>query len=318
MNTTVKLRTKKSIIRLCARVNSCPEKSDVDLMRFANGESWTKECAGEQTLFGLIDVSFSLGYWANYLSNESTISILSGKPYWREQWERSVLYRYWAETLRGISLASYEQANPGVILKNRNGDLDLYRTGFTLGNCLALGWLEEAKTLARRMNTGLDHGWFYDGTCNTIQRRTQHFVLRLVANWQGWPERTELPCVFDAPVFNALIEQWRTPDVQALSGLLLEALDRHAEQTRTNIDNDDQFILFDCNGPDQIYNPMEVLSVLRLREVLGLPNPEMPKHPVTDTPLGRELLPASAFPKDELLERVLARVRREYPDLMTA
>jgi hypothetical protein len=194
--------------------------------------------------------------------------------------------------------------------------LDLYRTGFTLGNCLALGWLEEAKTLARRMNTGLDHGWFFDGTCNTIQRRTQHFVLRLVANWQGWPERTELPCVYDVPVFNALIEQWRTPDVQALCGLLLQTLDRHAEQTQS--DNDDICLYRDCNGPDQIYNPMEVLSVLRLREELGLPNPDMPKHPVTDTPLGRALLPASPFPKDELLERVLARVRREYPDFLTA
>lgn len=314
MKRVTKLQSQKSIIKFRSRPNIFIEESLVELNRYVRGEFWQKEIAGEKFDFDFGNATSSLELCAIYYTDQGVVSVLSAASDWRAKWERGVLFRYWAETLRILFFKYYQAEHPGFD-RTKAGRAGFGATGFTLGNCLALGWLDAAKALGEEINYGLDRKWFYDGDCNTMERRTQHFVLRLVASWQGWPERSGLPCLHDEPIFNVLIEQWRTADVQALGGLLLRALERHAEHTQNDVDDDETLIYYDCNRDDEIYNPMEVLSALRLREVLGLPNPPVPKHPVADTPLGRELPPASPFPKDELIEGVLARIRRDHPNL---
>jgi hypothetical protein len=68
-------------------------------------------------------------------------------------------------------------------------------------------------------------------------------------------------------------------------------------------------------GAPQDLLPVEMLMIRRIREDHGLPNPEI-DHPLMQTPLGKapKRLPEV---KDELLERVIAKARKEldhFPD----
>jgi hypothetical protein len=63
----------------------------------------------------------------------------------------------------------------------------------------------------------------------------------------------------------------------------------------------------------ELDTPFEILALYRLRENLGLPNPQV-EHPLRDTPLGR-LQPVSAPWSDTWLAGVVARARREFSDL---
>jgi hypothetical protein len=298
-----KLFNKASLKQGLSREQKAALRAEIGrLERYGRGEvdpleAEVNEVLGEDVT-GLRRLSLlvrSVDACALHYSGRANASILLGEPQWRTQWERGVVYHYWAAHLRMASYLAHENATPeqqsrmwgggrvadssGLGLPHRTsillgvmGELSFSRTAFTLGNCIALGWLHEARCLAKRIYSALDRGWFFDGSCNPLLPcRTQHFLLRLVIGWQGWPVRTDLPCHHDVPVFNSLIAHWRTPDVQMLRELLLQALDRHAEQTQHKTNDVREFR--DCAAFDQVYNPMEVLSVLRLREVLGLPNP---------------------------------------------
>jgi hypothetical protein len=68
-------------------------------------------------------------------------------------------------------------------------------------------------------------------------------------------------------------------------------------------------------GAPQDLLPVEILMIRRIREDHGLPNPEI-DHPLMQTPLGKapRTLPEV---KDELLERVLAKAKKELPHFPT-
>jgi hypothetical protein len=189
--------------------------------------------------------------------------------------------------------------------------LFLDRMAPNIAECLNLGWADLAVDLTQRLNRGIDIAGFNDAG-DFYHRRTQHFVLRLIANWQGWPERAGPKCAFDEPLFNALVDHWRTPNAADIAPLLLAGCDRHTHQARA----DSKQGFFDLNTHDVEYTPFEVLAVLKLRELHGLPNPSATEldHPLMNTPLGRLPEPTAPY-TDELLEGVLARARQEFPDL---
>jgi hypothetical protein len=59
--------------------------------------------------------------------------------------------------------------------------------------------------------------------------------------------------------------------------------------------------------------PFEILAVLRVREISGLPNPVL-DHPLMTTALGA-LTPASKPYSDALLDGVVAQAREEFAEL---
>jgi predicted DNA-binding WGR domain protein len=239
---------------------------------------------------------------------------LTGKDNWFEWWRRANSYDYWALRIGCMGTKSqYER----FLLKDvpQVRPMFLARLGASIGNCLSQGWTEWAIDLARlsweAMNT--DPGILFNDASNRFgYRRTQHFVLRLIADWQGWPVGPKVPtCSVDEPVFQALLAQWRTPDVDVLAPLLLAACDRHTHQARY----DSGSKCYDLSEDDWWYDPFEIHSVLRLRLRLGLSNPVL-DHPLLSTPLG--VLPPETPPYcDGLLAAVLTQGRREMPNLPT-
>ena len=241
---------------------------------------------------------------------------LGGKTDWFEQWRQAVSYGQWARRMEirlsqdchdEIMAGKRQQCSPTLFLQN---------IGATIGDCLALGWIDEATHLAAITRTALErharekYGVFNDATDHFGKRRTQHFILRLVADWKGWPQRDGPQCAYDEPVFNVLIEKWRTPDLEELERLLLAACDRHTHQSR--MDAFSRQAYYDLNQWELWYDPFEVLSVLRLRETLGLANPVL-VHPLLATPLGN-LPPVTPLYSDQLLDAALTQARREIAE----
>ncbi|RBL82006.1 hypothetical protein DDE05_40645 [Streptomyces cavourensis] len=64
-------------------------------------------------------------------------------------------------------------------------------------------------------------------------------------------------------------------------------------------------------------HPTEILAVLRLRDLLGLPNPPVIDHPLMQTPYAAiTSQPGEITERDELLERYLATVRQRDPHVL--
>lgn len=251
----------------------------------------------------LRSAAFDIGF-------QSVAAMLLDEADWLPRWRQFVAYHAWSELCKLIRHRDIEEE----CLRGkrpRQPIFSLHYVGAICGDLIALGWLDQALRVCAASDPLIDLGWFFDGKCKGINVRTQHFVLNLLHSWKGQPLR-ELSCTTDEPIFNALLQDWRTPDPQVLKLPLLAALDRHTHQSRSDRAGKEYF---DCNGLTEIYNPFEVLSVLRLRDVLGLPNPDLSEHPLMQTALSRQLLPVQPMYTDELLEGFLARARKEFPDL---
>ena len=239
---------------------------------------------------------------------------LGGDADWLEQWREAVAYRHW-ETRMDLHFSEYTRREVKAGKRAQPSTLFLRSIGATIGDCVALGWLDWAEDLAARTRAAMDSdnealSWLFNDAGDGFgRRRTQHFVLRLVADWKGWAPPARPRCAFDDAILNALIEHWRTQDLDTLAYLLLAACDRHTQQCRFDSFSQDRF--YDLCSNEYWYDPFEILAVLRLREHEGLPNPRL-EHPLLATALG-ELAPLTHPYSDDLLEGVLAQARRQEP-----
>lgn len=105
-----------------------------------------------------------------------------------------------------------------------------------------------------------------------------------------------------------LLAFWDTRDSPTLVKVLAAAADRHTAQAKTSDDD----TTFDFDDLAYAIYPVEILAVLRLRQWRGLPNPVM-DHPLLDGLLG-QLAPPREIRGDELLEKVIAKADRIYPE----
>jgi len=217
---------------------------------------------------------------------------LVGAPDWYPQWQRSAAYGYWAYRMD---------------LERRTQSTSLKNILCSAANCLVLGWQDWAIDLAHRVYLGLDEPRVFFEYSDLRHPRTHIFVLRLFADWQGWPQREWKKWAFDEPIYNALLAQWRTPDADALNPLLVAACDRHTHESRFGGST-----VYDIDNDGFWYDPFEVLTVIKLRQLHGLANPVV-DHLLMTTPLGKLPEPAPLY-NDALLEGVLARVRLTLPE----
>ena len=79
---------------------------------------------------------------------------------------------------------------------------------------------------------------------------------------------------------------------------------------------------FKFSTPLLAVHPTEILAVLRLRDLLGLPNPTRIDHPLMQTPYAQitctpEFL-ASQGQRDELLDKFLNTFRQRDPQVLPA
>jgi hypothetical protein len=278
------------------------------LQRYANQENFEIKYGEEAVNYRFYNAKEDLRRVSIALQWHAIQMALKGDDFWQDNWIRGTSYGYWAQRMDCCNQKRiYDDFQTG---KRRQylGFLELHQIGLTIGTCLSLGWKDEVIDLARRVYECLSISGFIDGD-DSSHRRTHHFILRLVSDWQGWPVPSLPSCAFDEPLFNALIAYWKTSDMDVLSHLLLAACDRHTHQARF----DSNKACFDFPWDDSWYIPFEVLSVMRLRQIMGLVNPDL-DHPLMKTPLGKLQEPVPLY-EDDLIKGVLTRARMEYPDL---
>ncbi|WP_245601151.1 hypothetical protein WMO13_04060 [Ignatzschineria larvae DSM 13226] len=120
------------------------------------------------------------------------------------------------------------------------------------------------------------------------------------------------------PVWMKYANHWREENVELFAEILNEACDVHIERiglTQKEYDSGE----YEFASPFEAVYPAEILGVLRLRERLGLQNPEL-THPLLLTPYAQITSPAIDHMsiEDPLLDDYLGALRKYNPELIEA
>lgn len=168
-----------------------------------------------------------------------------------------------------------------------------------------------------RIDEGIYQGYLVHATLNqTYQLQLSYedkhrcglvFMLRLFADWRRnvshhWPKYA-----YDEPIYEAILQQWREPDPEVLKPWLLAACDRHTHQSQADTESS----FYDFSSFPRM--PLEILFLLKLREMTGLQNPRL-EHPLMEAPFDRLPPEQLAYAPDELMLGTMARVRMDWSE----
>ncbi|MGQ1887835.1 hypothetical protein [Serratia marcescens] len=203
--------------------------------------------------------------------------------------------------------------------RHATGDLD----GLTdlMFGTIALGRPDVAKSLYLAALGGIEGGYgVRDGHDLPIGTTLRYaaFGLSIISSWLGQPLDLDKHALPRDPAWGPLVSQWREPDIEKFLPALLSACDVHVDRIAVTYREHETIAeQFEFSTPLLAVYPAEILAVLRLRDLLGLPNPGRIDHPLMLTPYAQitctpEVL-ASQGLRDELLERFLETVRRRDP-----
>lgn len=246
-----------------------------------------------------IDVAMSLLY-VNRDFFRATWLMFSRREGWQEPLRKTYGHLYWHTRIihRAGSTPSLGSAVRQLI------------------GCLYQGWFEQAESLALEILLLYGRRRYYDVN-GEFSQPLYHWFLCVCFDHYGWsfdgwgrgvhgdPKcdiHEGIEC-FSEPVLNELFAHWRDEDLSPMAEHLLWLCDYYTHRTRradgTEFGND----LLHTRFPELI------LAWFRLRELRGLPIPRI-EHPLMQPPY-LFLPPPQPFYTDDLLERVLARLRRE-------
>jgi len=204
--------------------------------------------------------------------------------------------------------------------RTANGHLDDF-TDLMFG-AIALGRPDVAKALYTTVLGGLKGGYGVNDGHNLeigTTLRYSAFGLSIIGNWLEQPLDLDKYALPRDPAWAPLVSAWRVPDPDKVLPALLATCDIHVERiARTAREADSGNFEFDT--PLVAVHPTEILAVLRLRDLLGLPNPLQIDHPLMQTPYARitctpEFLTTRTL-RDELLDKFLATVRLRDPGVL--
>ncbi|WP_149356004.1 hypothetical protein [Comamonas testosteroni] len=306
-------RTEKSILQIISRDFDDQEKErwsadERALEQYAQGGNPFKDPVDRTKASSApfaINVTWVLGYSgrAHALAMKSLFSSKSGD--WLLQYRTFTAVQFWRSTLDHHVLRF---------------DLSFSHAMESISDCLYLGWLDKAELLVKEVHAAYSAKRFR-GVTGGYSQTLYHFLLRVCFDWcqfkfDGWgigyhgeviDPYVPGECLGE-PVLNELFAHWKDSDLSGMQGELQWLCDYYTHRTARK--DGTEF------GNDLLHTrfPALVLAWFRLRESLGLSNP------VIDHPLMRPhyawLPPPQPFYTDDLLDGVIARLRREeLPDL---
>lgn len=181
-------------------------------------------------------------------------------------------------------------------------------------NMLA-GWRAESASVCDSVRRGLDT------TLLGLRHNPEHaagelfrhfwFLLHLYCDARNLPLDTSLYSYPpDMSPYVAVLADWRTTDLNKLTGFVNAMADFHLSEARfTRTDEIDEF-----DTPGRMLFPYEILAYLRLREWSGLTNPEQFDHPLMKHPMARMPSPVPLpQPETPLLDSVIGKFKLEFP-----
>ncbi|WP_260627367.1 hypothetical protein [Pseudomonas protegens] len=297
------------------------------MSRLEKSLRWTKEWASgrsfpttdfEEYLEGQGDVRAAVdgvfGLFALGMQEVNQSLLAAG----RNQWNLANLHMAFGFTrmlyAKTIDINSVKGTNRKII-----GGLDSV-THLMLG-AIAMGQSEFVQPVHKILFAGIEGGYGirdgHDLPLGTTLRYAA-FGLSIIGDWLGQPLDLEKHALPRDLAWGQLVANWRNPDPDVLLPALLLACDTHVERIALTERESDSG-KFEFSSEFLAVHPTEILAVLRLRDLLGLPNPKEIDHPLMKTPYAAiTCLPGAVTERDELLEQFLAVVRQRDPQVLPA
>jgi hypothetical protein len=253
-----------------------------------------KKCRAERNTYYFTSLSLASGVYAAEAECKSFKSGVSDLDGWRKSLAYDVYQITW--------ICRWWDLSGGPV----NG-AGLSEVGLPLTHMLALGWTKQAILFGNEQLPRVASGYFsyFD---SGSQGRVGKLIFRLFADWQGVPLDLKTDAA-DIAEYRAVLDCWRDVTTERLTPALLRCCDWHLEQTARGNDE----ITYEFEDSYAFAYPIEILAVLRLRELIGLQNPKL-DHPLMNSPLG-VLPPPQPWYTDELLDNFEAILRKDLPQM---
>jgi len=170
--------------------------------------------------------------------------------------------------------------------------------GLLLAKAFALGLVSEGEAIGRDSLSGLKDGRFY----GLDQNKLTPFVLSVFAKWKNiatLPE--EFPFVIPDGYQELLQNLTEGPD--EIRPAIVKACNFHLSRSKEHTDSE----TYEFADPVYAIYPVEILMVFRIRQMLGLSNPEV-DHPLLNSPLGQ--LPDTKCSMNPSFKPILKKIER--------
>jgi hypothetical protein len=177
----------------------------------------------------------------------------------------------------------------------------------TMAMAFVLGWTSQATHQGYLTHAAIHRTYQLQLSYEQMHRRGHAFMLRLFAAWQGIEGHNWPAYAYDEPIYEGILERWNVPDPAVLEPWLIAACDRHTHEARP----DTEKVFYDFS--DALREPLEILLLFRLRELIGLTNPVL-NHPLMEEPFDRLPSVQPSYVPDELVQGTLRRVREDWPE----
>jgi hypothetical protein len=259
--------------------------------------------AGNRDLIFVEDCASLLANWYETLFQAEVLEKGTYNPH---HFALTALHAYWF-VLCSEPLANQDRG--GLVLEND--------AAHALAMQIIAGWQGRAHIVGDVLRKGLDTPLL---KANEGSELFPHFwfLMHLYTLWRGLPridtEQYSYPEPKAMAVYDAVLTNWRTADVQQVTAWCNDMAEHHI---RNALEPDADSVREFGRARAHVY-PYEIFAYLRLREWQKLPNPEQDAltHPLFNQPLGIFL---PALPDDSaqspVLDAALTVYRSEYPDL---
>lgn len=221
----------------------------------------------------------------------------------------------------GFSRMIYAEAIDVFSMKNsqRTTYCDLNGSAHLMLGAIAMGRPELVKPLHQTIFDAIEGGYGmrdgHDRQYDTTLRYAA-FALSIVGDWLGQPLDLKRYALPSDPEWEPLVANWRSTDNDVVLSSLRLACDTHVARIALN-DRESNSGKFEFDSEFLAVYPTEILAVLRLRDLLGLPNPQMINHALMKTPYAAiTCAPAEVKEHDELLAKFLTMVRERDPQAL--
>lgn len=239
-----------------------------------------------------LHIATNLDYLAAWEAGQGSCRVCSGEEGGWQAIQGSFRYRTWQHRI----IAALQDA------KQFLGSANVVFLPLLL--CHAVAFREDAFAdwLGRRMiadlteKTGKYSNW--EGA------RFEPFALKLFGLWRGVSVDFHATPVKSIGVYQEVLDDWDND--KRLKELFPKILDHHWELTELTGKEPASF----DRAPYSVM-PVEIFAIRRIRNEMGLEMPEF-DHPLMQTPLAT---PPARLPefRDDLLDQVIARARKELP-----
>ena len=251
-------------------------------------------------------VLVSLTSLSNWYASIGIVEIFAGKPtdhlcdsFWCDFFYNTIMKSSF-EKAKSQKKGSWLGAMLGLKHQQPKPRIQFSDQGLLLAKAFALGLVAEGEEIGRDAIIGLKDGRFY----GLDQDKLTPFVLSVFAKWKNIPlPPEEFPFVIPDGYRELL--QNLTASADEIRPAVVKACDFHLSRSKEHTDEE----TYEFADPVYAIYPVEILFVFRIRQILGLSNPEV-DHPLLNSPLGK--LSGSECSISPSLKPILQKIEKDY------